>query len=64
MKIKTVKLHCDMTKNCTNPITHIDHKGFIYCETHGIHRQCYTKCRKLKQKELMQLTEGKPLGKY
>ena len=36
---------CDMTKECTEPVTHIDQAGFVYCEMHGGLRRQYEPCR-------------------
>lgn len=55
---------CDMTKDCIKPISYIDRKGFVYCETHGLQRKAYVPTRKLKPKELKQITDNKPLEKY
>jgi hypothetical protein len=53
-----------MPGKCTDHVTHIDEKGFVYCNTHGMHRQGVMRCRKLKAKELGQLESGKPLTSY
>lgn len=57
--MKTLK--CDGIKDCKNPISHIDSRGFIYCEKHGYFRSQYEKCRKLKQNELKLLELDKPI---
>lgn len=61
---KDGKPHCDMEKDCDKPVTHIDNKGFIYCEHHGAQRKSSVPCRKLTGKELEQLKAGQPIGKY
>jgi len=58
------KLLCDMKKGCTQPVTHIDVKGFAYCKEHGVQRKNSMSCRQLKPKELKLLLSGKPLAKY
>lgn len=60
----TITLTCDMVEGCTAPVTHIDHKGFIYCAEHGKQRQTYQRCRKLRPAELKQLQRGEALQKY
>lgn len=58
------KLKCDMTKECTQPVTHIDEKGYVYCTQHGLQRKGTMRCRKLSGPELKQLESGKPLARY
>jgi hypothetical protein len=41
-----------MEDGCTAPVTHIDNKGYIYCERHGIERRDVRPCRKLLAREL------------
>lgn len=57
-------LKCDMTKECGEPITHLDERGFIYCARHGKQRQMSMRCRKLNEKELAFIKEEKPLASY
>jgi len=54
-------LKCDMEKDCKETITHIDNKGFIYCQKHGEQRKVYCRCRKLKPSELKKLQSGMPI---
>lgn len=58
------KLKCSGLKECTAVITHIDNKGFIYCNHHGQLRASYTPCRKLTNAELQTLLKGQPIKKY
>ena len=58
------KLKCSMHKTCEHDVSYIDEKGFVYCETHGLRRKTYYRCRKLKPKEKKQLESGEPLKKY
>lgn len=59
------KLCCNMIKDCTNVVTKIDIKGFIYCSEHGNQRKIAgIKTRKLTNKEIETLANGKPLGKF
>lgn len=51
--------------SCGVPVTHIDEKGFVYCEYHGLlRRACGVLCRKLRGHELKRLEAGKPLLRY
>lgn len=58
------QVKCDMVKDCAKPVSHIDSKGYVYCDTHGLQRKIYAKCRKLKAKELETLKQNKPIAKY
>lgn len=57
-------LKCDMTKDCTAIVTHIDGNGFVYCTRHGLLRKQYQKCRKLTAKEAKVLQSGQQLKSY
>ncbi len=57
-------LTCDMTKDCTGPVTHIDQKGYAYCEPHGVARRSSQPCRKLLPWELHKLQRGECLSRY
>lgn len=57
-------LRCDMDYECIGQVTHIDEKGFAYCEPHGIERKAYRRCRKLKPAELKLLLSGLPIPRY
>lgn len=59
-----MKLSCDMERDCTNPVTYIDNKGFIYCTEHGIQRRNWCPCRKLRSYELKKLRRGEQIKKY
>ena len=58
------ELKCDMEKECTQAVTHIDNKGFVYCREHGIRRKEWRPCRQLTPAELKQLKAGTPLASY
>jgi hypothetical protein len=60
----TLTLTCDMEKECGEPVTHIDEKGFVYCRKHGNDRKYSMRCRQLTSKELKLLRTGLPLGRY
>jgi len=59
-------LQCDMRKDCTNRVTHIGYKGFIYCAEHAKGRRYYAgeNCRKMRVWELNLIRAGKPLPCY
>jgi hypothetical protein len=62
---RVFNLKCQMTKECTEDVTHVDEKGFIYCACHGYNRRVSgRKCRKLTKKELKTLIAGIPLERY
>ncbi len=54
-------LQCDMEKNCMEPVTHIDNRGFVYCTKHGERRKRDTPCRKLRPSEFKKLVQGVPI---
>jgi hypothetical protein len=53
-----------MKRDCTNPVTHIGEKGFVYCAEHAPCRKGWERCRKMRVWELKLLAEGKPLPSY
>lgn len=55
---------CDMTENCTDPVTHIDQNGFVYCTAHGIERRDWKPCRKLRSHELRRIERGEQVTRY
>ena len=57
-------LTCDMTDKCSNEITHIGEKGYIYCSTHAGPRRVQERCRLLRPFELEILKEGRALPSY
>jgi hypothetical protein len=55
-------LTCDMVRGCANPVTHIDNKGWVYCEKHGpIRRMHGTPCRKMTAAEVKRLESGQTI---
>ncbi len=60
----TYALGCDMKRECSDPITHLDTKGFIYCTNHGLQRRQHQPCRKLRPHELKRLQAGQAIQKY
>jgi len=57
---------CDMKRDCTNPVTHIGEKGYIYCATHAVSRRQsgYERTRRMRAWELEYIRVGKPLPSY
>jgi hypothetical protein len=64
MRDENGTLKCDMKRECTEAVTHIDEKGFVYCRAHGISRKSWMRCRQLTPRELKQLKSGEPLPSY
>jgi len=56
-----MKLECAGGDTCTKVITHIDHKGWTYCTSHGKQRQIYVPCRKLTATEIAKLECGETI---
>ena len=57
----TEKLHCDMEKDCKEPVTYIDNKGWLYCTKHGEQRKGDVRSRKLRPAEIKKLEEGQTI---
>lgn len=57
-------LTCDMVKDCTEPVTHIGEKGWVYCASHAPWRQGYERTRKLRAWELKELQAGNTLASF
>lgn len=55
-------LRCDMHRDCDKPVTHIDDKGWIYCERHGHERKGARPCRELSKTEIDMLVQKKPIS--
>jgi len=55
---------CDMDHDCREPVTHLDENGFVYCTEHGIDRQYWKRCRKLRPHELNRIMRGEPVKRY
>jgi len=53
-----------MKKDCTNVVTHIGEKGYVYCQQHVGSRQGWERCRKLRPWEIDRLKSGKQLQSY
>lgn len=60
-----MSLRCDMRRECEQPVTHIDDKGYVYCAGHGLSRRAAGhRCRKLRAAELRRLHSGQPIAHY
>lgn len=55
---------CDMTENCTNPVTHIGSKGYVYCASCVPLRKGYERTRKMRVWERKLIEAGEPLPSY
>jgi hypothetical protein len=57
---------CEMEADCKNPVTHIGHKGYVYCAEHAIDRRSsgYERCRRMRAWELKMVMAGEPLPSY
>lgn len=63
-KDQAVKLQCDMRKECVEEVAYIDDHGFVYCQPHGVQRQEWHRCRKLRAYELNRLRRGQQVKSY
>jgi hypothetical protein len=64
MAYRNQQLACDMRFDCDAPVTHMDHKGFVYCTEHGLRRRVYCPCRSLRPFEVRKLQRGEVIAKY
>ena len=55
---------CDGREDCSDPVTHLDRDGFVYCTAHGAWRRQHQPCRKLRPHELRKLERGEALARY
>lgn len=51
-------LTCQGDTDCKDKVTHIDNKGYTYCEKHGVERRGVRPCRKLLKREIATLERG------
>lgn len=58
------RLTCEMVKDCSEPVTHIDQDGYIYCADHGVERRTWKPCRKLRTWELHRIERTGSLRHY
>ena len=64
MSLRDGVLRCDWRHECTNVVTHIGAKGYVYCENDVGNRSSVERTRKLKPKEIEQLQRGEPIKKF
>lgn len=56
-------LQCDGDRGCTECVTHVDDKGWVYCKSHGLRRRRGgTPCRILKPHEIETLRCGRTIN--
>ena len=55
---------CDMTNECTNAVTHIGEKGYVYCAEHAPERRGYERTRRMRVWERKLIEAGEPLPSY
>jgi hypothetical protein len=57
---------CDMRKDCTEAVTHIGSKGYVYCAKHAVDRRQsgYERTRAMRAWELKLIAAGQPLPSY
>jgi hypothetical protein len=57
---------CDMTNDCTEAVTHIGSKGYVYCAKHAVGRRHsgYGRTRAMRAWELKLVAAGEPLPSY
>lgn len=55
-----------MTKDCTEAVTHIGSKGYVYCAEHAVGRRQsgYERTRAMRAWELKLIAAGQPLPSY
>lgn len=54
-------LSCDF-HGCSHPVTHVDHRGFVYCAKHAAVRKAGgERCRILKVSEIRKLEASQPI---
>ena len=60
-----LRIRCVMTEDCQEKVTHIDQRGFVYCEHHGLRRRASgTPCRKMTGKEIKFIYAGQLIKGY
>lgn len=57
--MKTNSLLCEMEDGCRGTVSHVDEKGYVYCENHAVRRRASgIGCRKLRDNEVRRLEVG------
>ena len=55
-------LRCDWSRDCARPVTHVDNRGFLYCELCALRRKAGgTPTRKLRPGEIKKLERGETI---
>ena len=57
-----IPLPCAYKDGCECPVSHIDNKGYIYCDAHGSERNRYVPCRQMTKQEVETLRQGKGIA--
>lgn len=59
-------LQCQMRDDCHEPVSHIEDRGFIYCQEHAVSRRQsgWGHTRKLRPWEIRLLLAGEPVPTY
>lgn len=57
---------CEMSQDCTQPVTHMGNKGYVYCKGHAVQRRQsgYERTRAMRPWEIRWVTAGKTLPSY
>ena len=55
---------CNGARDCSQPATHIDSKGWVYCVDHAPRSDIYRRCRKMTGPERRHIALGFPLPSY
>ena len=51
-------MRCDMERDCMEPVTFLDKKGYAYCQNHGNQMKAVGRsCRKLKPAEILKMEQ-------
>ncbi len=61
--VENGKLKCDMEAHCTEPVTHIDQYGFLYCTGHAesvSRRKTRVRPRRITPSDIKKLLQGNP----
>lgn len=64
MSFREGRARCDWREECTNPVTHIGAKGYVYCTPCAPNRHGYESVRKMRTWEIRLIESDKPLRSY
>lgn len=63
--LKDGVIRCDMRTDCDAHVTHLDHKGYVYCSEHAvIRRRGGHRVRALRPYESRKLERGETIARY